>query len=167
MSTNDNQRHFGRVQADEIDTTGLVVGTRGTDLSAPWTEYTPTVTNTGGVVGAGTVTRVRYQIVGRTLNFQLAFIQASGGTAGSGSYNVSFPRGLNIVTAVAGIPIGPAILTVGSTTHMGSAIVNAAGTGFIVLVSNDTVAPAFWGSALGGLNASSIIASASGAVEIV
>ncbi len=80
MSTNDNQRHFGRVQAEEIDTNSLIVGPRGTDMNAPWTLVTPVFTNF--TVGTGGVSRLRYAVIGKTVFWSLAVSQTAAGTCG-------------------------------------------------------------------------------------
>lgn len=78
--TNDNQRHFGRVQAEEIDTNSLIVGPRGTDVNAAWTQMTAVLT--GGTLGVNSelANRLRYSVIGKTCYWSLLLRQTTAGT---------------------------------------------------------------------------------------
>lgn len=164
--TNDDQRHFGRVRADEVDATSLVVGPRGTDLSAAWQTWTPAFL-TGGVVGAGTVVSARYMIIGRTCFFKYTLNQTAAGTAGSNPYFVSLPPGIAAVVGVAGEVVGAARVRVATTQHTGTVGINSTGTSFSLQIGADTVATAPWaGGGIGGLNGTDLTVTASGVFEI-
>lgn len=163
--TNDDQRHFGRVRADEVDATSLVVGPRGTDLSAPWNTFTP-VPGVGAFNAAATRSG-RFCVIGRTCILKFVLEQTAAGTAGSGTYTIALPAGIRAVsTGAAGEPVGPARLRVSSTQHVGYVQVDGGGATLSVVVSNDTVAPALWSSSLGALSGTDLSAAFTATFEI-
>ncbi len=163
--TNDDQRHFGRVRADEVDTASLVVGPRGTDLSGTWTTFTP-VPAVGAFNAAATLSG-RFVIIGRMCILKFVLEQTAAGTAGSGAYTIALPRGIRAVsTGAAGEPVGAARLRVGSAQHLGYVQVDGGGASLSLVVSNDTVAPALWSSSLGALSGTDLSAAFTATFEI-
>jgi hypothetical protein len=172
MSTNDHQRHFGRIQADDVDSTfvktsRLVVGESGSQVGDAWQSYTPTITNTGGALGAGAAVLGRYQLVGKTCTVYFRFGQTAGGTAGSGSHLISLPPSLTPAMAFAPGAIGAATLNVGGTLSVGVVELNGAASNVILRVGNNGAGPSIWGSGFGPLDTATLSASATFTFETI
>lgn len=163
MSTNDHQRHFGRIQADDVDsafvkTSRLVVGESGSQVGDTWQTYTPTVTNTGGALGAGTGVFGRYQLVGKMCTVYFRFAQTVAGTAGSGTHLISLPPSVfPPATSLTGV-VGAASLNVGGTFSVG--VVEMNGTNVFLRVGNSAAGPSIWGSGFGPLDTATLAANA-------
>lgn len=173
MSTNDHQRHFGRIQVDDIEadfvrTPKLVVGEGGSQIGDPWQTYTPTITNTGGAVHSGASVIGRYQLIGNTCTVYFRFSQASAGTAGSGTHLISLPP-IALAPAMTATPgvVGSATLNVGGTFSVGVAELNSGTAHVILRVGNNGAGPSLWGSGFGPLDTATLSASATFTFETI
>jgi len=158
--------HAGRLKADLIDTDGLRVGPLGTDATKAWQTWTPTVSNTGSALGAGTVINARYQIIGRTCQFSITFDQTAAGTIGTGTYQITLPPGVRQRDISLELQLGPATLFAGSAFHMGSVVRGNNSDTLAIRAMSATVAPTLWGASLGGLDGTIVIAMCSGTFEM-
>lgn len=161
--TNDSQRHFGRIEAEEVDAERLVL--EGVPLTTAWSTYTPTY-STGAPNAASTIAG-RFKVIGSTCVLKFTLRQSAAGTAGSGNYLVSLPPGIRAVVGSVSEAVGSATLQVGATSHIGAVMMQPGATSFGIFVSNDTVAPAFWSSSLGALSGTDLTVTASITFEVL